>query len=284
MSFAAPARPVVGDKRVQQALDRQEKRGKDPDVNRVLARHLAAGRGLSAQVVNKYNSGKYSDGRSTLPLTFGSFSSHDKLDERFGRGSAANIAGLQGAELDKGDVYMGATKIESPRVTRQTPNGGESVVDPGSSRYDITVLPRWMVQGQAAPAAAAPSSPSSSGFVEPDARLLATREAFDRASARLDGGTSSTSSVTAPDLTKGGGDLFFEIRSAADSSLEDYDRRFIPSLIAGANLASSEIGYATRDAIARLPADLKIPEYPKMFPDRASRKGGLYKWLEGRIA
>lgn len=271
MSFAAPARPVVGDKRVQQALDRQEKRGKDPDVNRVLARHLAAGRGLSAQVVNKYNSGKYSDGRSTLPLTFGSFSTHDKLDERFGRGSAANIAGLQGAELGKGDVYMGATKI-------QTPNGGESVVDPGSTRYDITVLPRWMVKPPQG-AEAAPSTPAASTTTPAEVPLDLTkaREAFDRAGAYKSQGSGL-------DLTVPGPFLHQNIYNAGADGVADYEQRFIPELEANANLTAQEIRYGASSALDSLPDNLKLPTYDKVFPKKATNKQGLYRWLEKRLA
>jgi hypothetical protein len=167
MSYATPARPIVGDKRVQRALERQEERGKEPDVTRILARHLAADRGLSAQVVNKFNDDKYPTGR------YGWMHGGDgSLDDRYGRGSAANIAGLKGVELGKGDVYMGATAIETPRVTRQTPNAGESVIEPASTRYDITVLPRWMVKPQqqgSTASAAAIETPASAAAV-PDNR------------------------------------------------------------------------------------------------------------------
>lgn len=287
MSYATPVRPVVGDQRVQRALARQEERGNDPDVKRILAKHLAANRGLSAQVVNKYNDGKYPAGRHDwIPDELANrYGVDDDLDERYGRGSAANLAGLKGAQLGKGDVYMGATAIEVPRVTRQTPNAGESVVEPGSTRYDITVLPRWMVQQRAAGSAAAPNeaadAPTDPTPLQPPEDLLVAREAYDRANAYQSQGGSTASLA---DLSKVGGDLFNSIQGAAQDQIDDYERRFLPQLYANANLTAKEIGYATRDALAGLPDNLALPEYGKVFPTRASKKGGLYPWLEGRIA
>lgn len=277
MSYAAPANPVVGDKRVQQALARQEKRGKDPDVNRVLARHLAAGRGLSAQVVNKYNDGKYSDGRSTLPLTFGSLSTHDKLDERFGRGSAANIAGLRGAELGKGDVYMGATKVDIPGYSHTDHQSGHTAT-PGSTRYDITVLPRWMVKPPQS-AEAAPASPGASNITpaEVPVDLTKAREAFDRAGAYKSQGSGL-------DLTVPGPYLHQNIYNAGVDGVADYEQRFIPELMANANLTAQEIRFGASSALDNLPDDLKLPTYDKVFPKKATAKQGLYRWLEKRLA
>lgn len=285
MSYATPDRPVVGDKRVQQALARQEKRGKEPDVQRILAMHLAADRGLSAQVVDKYNDGKYPTGRyGSLPVELATRYGFDgELDKRFGRGSAANLAGLEGIELGKGDVYMGATAIETPRRSTQSANGGEAST-PASTRYDITVLPRWMVQQRATGSATTPDGSGDSSTtptsLEPPADLLAAREAYDRATTYQSQGGSSASLA---DLSKVGGDLFNSIQGAAQDQIDDYERRFLPQLYANANLTAKEIGYTTRDALANLPDNLALPDYNKIFPDRASEKGGLYRWLEGRI-
>lgn len=287
MSYASPNRPVVGDRRVQQWIDRQEGRGNDtPDVSQFLAKQLAAGRGLSAQVANKYSDRKYptgSFGALSALGGLGGFAS-DEFDKKYGRGSMANLRGLEGVELGKGDVYMGATAIETPRTSTQTVNGGESST-PASTRYDITVLPRWMMRGGAA---AAPGSGTPAGAeaaaartpIEPPKDLLAAREAYDRANA-YQGQSGSSSSL--PDLSKVGGDLFNSIQGAADQQSQDYERRFLPALYANANLSAKEIAYETQNAIAGLPDNLALPDYGQVFPAGASKKGGLYKWLEGRI-
>jgi hypothetical protein len=284
MSYARPDRPVVGDQRVQQWLKRQEDRGKDqPDVANFLAKQLGRGRGLSSQVANKYSDGKYPTGSYGSLGRFDAFLGADEdFDKKYGRGSAANLRGLQGVELGKGDVYMGATPIETPRFSTRTVDGGESST-PASTRYDITVLPRWMVKqagstagGSAAANAAASQSPSD---LEPPKDLLAAREAFDRANAYQAQG----SSASLPDLSKVGGDLFNSIQGAAQDQIDDYERRFLPSLYANANLTAKEIAYETQNAIAGLPDNLALPDYNNVFPAGANKKGGLYKWLERRI-
>lgn len=273
MSYATPARPIVGDKRVQRALERQEERGKEPDVTRILARHLAADRGLSAQVVNKFNDGKYPTGR------YGWMHGEDGgFDDRYGPGSNANIAGLKGVELGKGDVYMGATAIETPRVTRQTPYAGESVIEPASTRYDITVLPRWMVKpqqrGSSASTAAAETSTASTA-VPPD--LTKAREAYDRA-----GEYKNQSSGL--NLALSGPSLYQNIHDAGAGGVEAYERRFIPELMANANLTAQEIRYGASNALDSLPDNLKLPTHDKIFPKQATNKQGLYRWLEQRLA
>ena len=279
MSYATPERPIVGDKRVQQALARQEQRGKEPDVRRILAKHLAADRGLSAQVVNKYNDGKYPTGRygsMDIEMAAG-YGLDGGLEERYGRGSTANLAGLKGAELAKGDVYMGATAIETPRTSTWTPNGGESST-PASTHYDITVLPRWMVkpqpQGSTASAAAA-ETPAASTAISPD--LTKAREAYDRA------GTYKSQSGGL-DLTASGPALYQNIYDAGTGGVADYEQRFIPELMANANLTAQEIRYGASSALDSLPDDLKLPTYDKVFPKKATDKQGLYRWLEQRLA
>lgn len=280
MSYATPARPIVGDKRVQRALERQEERGKEPDVTRILARHLAADRGLSAQVVNKFNDGKYPTGRyGWMPDEMATrYGGDGSLDDRYGRGSAANIAGLKGVELGKGDVYMGATAIETPRVTRQTPNAGESVIEPASTRYDITVLPRWMVKPQqqgSTASAAAIETPASAAAVPPD--LTKAREAYDRA-----GEYKNQSSGL--NLALSGPSLYQNIHDAGAGGVEAYEQRFIPELMANANLTAQEIRYGASNALDSLPDNLKLPTYDKIFPKQATNKQGLYRWLEQRLA
>jgi hypothetical protein len=122
----------------------------------------------------------------------------------------------------------------------------------------------------------ADSSPVSN---EPGPDLLAAREAYDD----LNSG-SAASGIYQPDLTKTGGDLYSEIQAGAQSQINDYERRFIPKLLANANLTAQEIGYTGQQAIANLPSDLNLPDYDKIFPKQATNKKGIYKWLESRLA
>jgi hypothetical protein len=298
MSFAAPAKPILGDREVRRRLAQQEERGKDPDVNRILVKHLRSGGGLTGKVVNRYNKGDYLVGgdsfanalRNTRSSKVLNDLQRDDFDDRFGAGASANIAGLEGAKIAKGNVYMGATEVEVPGYSANSPLGGHTST-PGYSRYDITTLPRWMVK-QAAPQAGGDdeAKQTTSTTVEPSADLQAARQAYDRANAYQAGSGSANSGgaggsfASSVDFTKTGGDLLNAIAASGAKELDDYQNRFIPRLTSSANLAAQEIGYGARSAINALPDDLKLPDYSKIFPDRAEKKGGLYKWLEGRIA
>jgi hypothetical protein len=292
MSYAAPNRRVVGDRRVQKYLDRQERKGNDrPDVREFLARKLGKGSGLSAKVVNSLNSGKYPQGFS---FANPSGAANVKVaDDKFGKGTAADVAGLSGLRLDPGDVYMGATEVEQPGTqTRSKLTDFGVSQTPGSTTMARTILPRWMVKGAGKETAApADRDDTPKAPVEPGADLLAARgayeEAYNRANSYRDQSSANSGGSFASggaDLSLTGGDLLNSIQSAGNAERSDYEQRFLPQVIAGANLTAQEIGYGAKQAISNLPSDLKLPDYSKIFPDRAEKKGGLHKWLESRIA
>jgi len=284
MSFASPNRPVVGDKRVQRWIDRQEERGQEhPDVTKFLARQLSKDRGLSANVVNSYNEGKYPTGKYGSMGAFGAIADAGQdLDERYGRGTKADIAGLKGASLRKGDVYMGATEVgpaaEGSDFTRYT----DGVLN---REVDITVLPRWMVKQQpqsVSPTAAPVQQQAAPAGTEPSVDLIKAREAYDRATQyQSQGGDSRGGSDL--DLTASGSSLYQNLYDAGRAGVADYENRFIPALDARAKLTAQEIRYGTGSAIDALPDNLQLPTYDKMFPKVAAKKG-LYKWLENRLA
>jgi hypothetical protein len=292
MSYARPNRPVVGGKRVQQWIDRQEERGQEhPDVTKFLARQLAQERGLSANVVNKYNDSKYPTGKYGAMGAFGgSFGglagrvADKELEEKYGRDTKADIAGMQGARLRKGDVYMGATAIETPATSVNTPWEGHSST-PASTRYDLTVLPRWMVKQktQSGSPAAAPAQQTAPASTEPNVDLTKAREAYDRATQYQSQG-GETRGGSGLDLTASGSSLYQNLFDAGNAGVSDYENRFIPALDARANLTAQEIRYEAGSAIDALPDNLQLPTYDKMFPKAAGKKQGLYKWLENRLA
>lgn len=284
MSFARPNRPVVGGKRVQQWIDRQEERGQEhPDVTKFLARQLSKDRGLSANVVNSYNRGKYPTGKYGSMGAFGAFAdAGEDLDEKYGRGTKADIAGLQGAKLGRGDVYMGATEVgpatEGSDFTRYT----DGVLN---REVDRTVLPRWMVQQkpQSVASAAAPAAQPRPTRTGPSPDLVKAREAYDRATQFQSQGGEARGGIGL-DLTASGSSLYQNLYDAGNAGVSDYENRFIPALDARANLTAQEIRYGAGSAIDALPDNLQLPTYDKMFPNAAGKKQGLYKWLESRLA
>ena len=292
MSFARPNRPVVGDKRVQRWIDRQEERGQEhPDVTKFLARQLAKDRGLSANVVNSYNERKYPTGKYGAMGAFGgSFGGivdavADKdLEEKYGRGTKADIDGMQGANLRRGDVYMGATAIETPASSTNTPWEGHTST-PASTRYDLTVLPRWMVKQkpQSGGSAAAPAEQVAPASTEPNIDLVKAREAYDRATQYQSQGGEAVGGGGL-DLTASGSSLYQNLYDAGNAGVSDYENRFISELDTRANLTAQEIRYGASSALDSLPKNLALPKYDKIFPKSAGKKEGLYKWLESRLA
>ncbi|NDC88028.1 MAG: hypothetical protein EB075_04350 [Bacteroidetes bacterium] len=289
MSYASPKRPIVRDRSVQRYIDRQEARGKDrPDVNEFLAKQLDKGRGLSGKVAHKYSEGKYPTGGYWGTGPWGL--NDAELDEKYGRGSAANLRALRQGEVSigKGNVFMGATETDIPRESGRTRNGGYWST-PGRKEYSITSLPKWMVKNAAG--SAAKSDDDSPASVDqplpPGADLANAREAYDRANAYSGGSDSSSrfgsAASTGFDLDQTGGDLYNAIAGQGQSQINEYQNRFLPKLFANANLTAQEIGYAGQQAIAGLPDNLKIPDYDKVFPSKATDKKGIYKWLENRI-
>lgn len=286
MSYARPK--ILGDKDIQAWIRRKQDGGKDnPNTARHIARQLEKGNALSSKAANKYGSGKYDTDRQRFMRSAGAYGGTGGFAEAVGKDAPANVAGLDGIKVGKGNVYVGATEVETPDRSYSDRNGWHS--RPGSKSFVPAVLPRGVFAQAAGSRDAADDSTDSvtePGATEPGPDLIAAREAYDRAnaySAQSPGG----SFASLPDLSKTGGDLFNEIQAGGQRQLDDYERRFIPRLLANANLTAQEIGYSAQDAIANLPADLNLPDYTSMFGGKNERKidkRGLYDLLSKEIA
>ena len=288
MSYANPGRGVIGDRDVQAYLRR---RGDDANVQGFLAKNLARGRALSAQVANKASDGKYSTrGDYSLLQRVGSplaGLNDEDVDKRYGRGSSANLAALFGGdELDlaPGTVFTGATRVTTPRSSSRDVNGGESST-PASTRYDLTVLPRSLFsQGSGGTAGA----PTADGPRQPtdDRGLQAAREAVSRAGQYKETSAGSASSGSAAGGAGSSGNLFENIAALGQGQIDDYERRFIPKMQADANLGIQEVGYGIRGLIDSLPSDLAVPEYLDPFARGSYREGSkksLFEYAKGQI-
>lgn len=285
MSYARPNNPIIGDERVQRVIQRQKARGKDqPDISQFLAKQLAAGRGLSSQVANKYSAGKYPTGDPSTGLgTF--YGGDDEFDKRFGKGSAANLRGLADVELGKGDVFMGATKVSTPGTSTTNHQSGHTST-PGTTRYDLTVLPRWMVQqgGDSSGSAGLADQPRQP---TDDRGLQAAREAVSRAGQYKETSAGSAAGGSAAGGTGSSENLFENIAALGQGQIDDYERRFIPAMQAKANLGIQEVGYGIRGMIDSLPSDLAVPDYLDPFSRGSYRRGNkksLFDFLKGQIA
>jgi hypothetical protein len=273
MASAAKQRGrVIGKRRVEAFIKRRKRKGDDsPDVLGFLDRKLGSGAALSAAVTNQAGAGKYD------PPLFASrpFTGEPESD---------NLRRLRGLNIGKGMTYVGAFSTTTPRTERRTPNEGYSST-PETTTFTPIVLPRDMVRARGGSTAkrASADADSTPVSIEPGPDLLAAREAYDYLNSGNASSGSAASGIYQPDLTKTGGDLFSEIQAGAQSQIDDYERRFIPKLLANANLTAQEIGYAGRQAIANLPADLNLPDYDKIFPRKATDKKGIYRWLESRF-
>lgn len=270
----------------QALMQRLEKRRDDDGevrsgaADKIIQKYLDRGGALAGKVVNQYNKDEspYLSGSDRFSRNF----SGGGLGSLAGQARSADLAGLDGIKVGKGDVYVGSTAIDVPGYSHTDHQSGHTAT-PGRTDYARTILPKWMVKGAAGSSAAAAADAGGAGestSLPPGSDLLAAREAYDRASSF---GAGAAATTKLPDLTKTGGELYNEIQGAGQSQLDDYQERFIPKLLANANLTAQEIGYAGQQAIANLPDNLNLPEYDKVFPKRATDKKGIYSWLESRI-
>lgn len=288
MSYARPK--IIGDKDIQEWIKRKQAGGKDdPNTVRHIARQLEKGNVLSSQAANKYGAGKYDTDRQRFMRSAGAYGGTGGFAEAVGKDAPANVAGLDGIKVGKGNVYAGSTEVETADRSFANRDGWHS--RPGGKSFVPTVLPRGVYsQARGSRAAAADDAGSSANPANtgPSPDLLAAREAYDRANAYSgQNGADAGSFAALPDLSKTGGDLFNEIQAAGQRQLDNYQNRFLPKLFATANLTAQEIGASTQDAIASLPDDLSLPEYTSMFGDKNERKiekRGLYDFLSRGIA
>lgn len=287
MSYARPK--VIGDKDVRAWIKSRQEKGKDdPNTAAYLAKQLEKGNALGAKAANTYAEGDYDTQKQRYLRYHGIYGGTGSFARAAGKDVPASIAGLSGLKLSKGDVYLGSSQRDVPGSSRRDPKSGLTQV-PGRTEYYPTVARRsdFVSRFREAPKDSDSEGSGEAASVEPSNDLLAAREAYDRANAYSSSsrGPFGGGSFASPlDLSKTGGDLFNAIAADAERQRDWYDNTFVNKLLANANLTAQEIGYAGQSAIANLPKDLKLPEYSKIFPDRAQRKGGLYKWLEGRIA
>ena len=277
MSYARPR--VIGDKDIRSWIKSRQEAGKDnPDTAGYIAKQLEKGNALGAKAANAFGAGKYEPEGQRLSRSFASRWGVEEIP--------ASIAGLSGLKIAKGDVYLGSAQREVPGYSHTDHQSGHTAT-PGRTEYYPSLMRRADFRSRLQEQPKADDSSGVKAPVDPGVDLLAAREAYDRANAYTNGteGAASGGSFASPlDLGKSGDDLFNAIAADGQRGLDDYERRFVPRLFANANLTAQEIGYAGQSAIANLPDDLKLPEYSKIFPDRAEKKGGLYKWLEKRIA
>ncbi len=244
-------------------------------ANRIIANYLEKGRGgIAAGVVNRLNQpdSPYSSG-SPLSMAYG--------DEP-GANDSPDIAGLKGLRLGKGDVYYGSTarKIE-PYQSNNYFSGSTYV--PGRTEYSPIVLPRGMAGSRARGAQQASDTPESSA---PNRDLLNARATYDSLNSETGSVASSGNSTSAAfDLGKTGGDLYNAIAGQGQSQIDTYKQRFIPRLLANANLTAQEIGYAGQQAINNMPDNLNLADYEDPF-DKGSgpgKKQSLFNFLSSRI-
>lgn len=284
MSYARPK--ILGDKDIQAWIRRKQEGGKDnPNTARYIAKQLEKGNALTSQAANKYGAGKYDTDRQRAMRRSGIYGGTGSFAEAVGKDVPANVAGLDGIKVGKGNVYVGSTEIETPDQNFAR-KGWHS--RPGDKRFVPTVLPRGMFArggGSAAAAAGDTASSAEPGATEPGPNPTTTREAYDRANAYI-AQSPGGSFASLPDLSKTGGDLFNEIQAGGQRQLDDYQNRFLPDLFANASRTAQEIGYSAQNAIANLPADLNLPDYTSMFGknDRKIAKRGLYDFLSKELA
>lgn len=265
---------VLTDRLLRQKLaNRRRDNGDIPDgaADRIIAKHLEKGRGgIAAGVVNRINkpNNPYGSGNPLAALNPGAFTEEPDL------------AGMRGLKMNRGDVYYGSTAREVPRTSTRTVNGGYSST-PGRTEITPLVMPRGFAGSAArAPEQSSPSNQSSG----PSRDLLNARAAYD---AQQSEGGSAANAGSSPswDLGATGGDLYNAIAGQGQGQIDTYKQRFIPRLLANANLTAQEIGYAGQQAIDNLPDDLNLADYEDPFRKGSGprKKQSLFDFLSSQI-
>jgi len=267
---------ILTDRRLREML--ATRRDDDGEIrrgaaNRIIANYLDKGRGgISGAVVNRLN-------QSDSP--YGSSGPFLPGEDR-GVSDSPDIAGLKGLRLGKGEVYYGSTAREIEPYRSNSPASGSTYI-PGRTEYSPIVLPRGIVGSRAR---GAQQSPEASESAAPSRDLLNARAAYDSLNTDTGSAASSGDSAsTAFDLGKTGSDLYNSIAGQGQSQIDTYKQRFIPRLLANANLTAQEIGYAGQQALADLPDDLNLTDYTDPFRKGSGpgKKQSLFSYLSNQI-
>jgi len=261
-----------------------KRKGGDVNLHQWLGEQLASGAAASPGLVKAWNNGKYDTAHQSMMRASTGDPSWG-LDQQ----SPANVRGMSGLSLSPGQLYLGSSTQKITTKSTRTPNGG---VKP--SRSETRVSPILTTVGQfrgatQAPAQAAPQEAKQP--LEPDQGLLDARqryrEALDRAKTYTEQGGSAASYAYDSPLSKSGPDLYAGIDKQAREEIAQYTKRFPEFWDAKANLTAQEIGFASREAINQLSADLNLPDYTSIFPDSGAAadkidEKGLYGWLSNQ--
>lgn len=128
------SRGYVTGKDVKQFVQRKEAAGKTADVSKFLENQLAKGYGVGAAAVNKYAQRPAVTSRSLMGSQL--------------QGSSANVGGMRGLELGRGQVYMGASRVTTPRRDYVSVGSGASGHSwtPGTTDYARSIMPKSLVR------------------------------------------------------------------------------------------------------------------------------------------
>lgn len=133
------SRGYVTGKDVKQFVQRKEAAGKTADVSKFLENQLAKGYGVGAGAVGKYSQQQARTSRGLLgnPL----------VSNYFGRESA-NVGGMRGLELGRGQVYMGSARVVTPSQPSNSIGSGASGFSwsPGRVDYARSIMPKSLVR------------------------------------------------------------------------------------------------------------------------------------------
>lgn len=273
-SYAGSQRSNAGRVLDTQQITEQLKRGKDGSIkdgaaDQFLESWFASGGGITAGAAKKYQKvgrdNQFKNPRDELHSRM--FGENPLLS---GRKTSDNVKGLSGVSLPEGSVYFGSAAVTTPGSSSRTRNGGHTSTK-GSTTYTPGFLPRELFESMGARQEEPSSAPAGEQKpYEPGPDLAAAREAYDRSMAYQEG--SGSAAALAFDANLKGGDLLNNIYAQGDTYEKRFDR-FLDQQGARANLQAAEIGNATREAIAGLSPDIKVPEYTDPF------ESGLYNQL-----
>jgi len=166
-------------------------------------------------------------------------------------------AGMGPPKLSKQDKEEGKLWVRTGTHGFQT-NSPSS----GSTNHQVPVWSKIQTGDRPSdakpdPAPAAPESPRQPFTPSPDL-IAAQAEAKDRAQQWLGSGSSAAGAASGSGV--GTGNIYADVYAMGAGQVDDYKRRFLPSLTADAMLQAKETGEASRYWLGQLSPDVKPPD------------------------
>lgn len=209
-------------------------------------------------------------GRRVFAPSGGDFGLVERALAKEGRMPDARLYGINPSYHLDPNTYSGQAP---PELSKQDRKAGYTWVNTGSRSYQTndhasgstnnreSIWSKIQLGGSKADAKAGEPTAETTATRQPftpSADLLAARE--DAKTKAQDWQTASAMTATGLNLDPTSSDLYSRIFQHGSDQVDDYQQRFIPSLLANANLQATETGESSRYWLSQLDPAVKPPD------------------------